>query len=68
MRIVVTKDFVKIRISKGLSLTELANRMHVSSSVVYNMEQFNNVRPATAQKACKALGEPFNNLFIIVED
>lgn len=68
MKIIARKEFVTIRIEHGFSLTALAAKMQVSASVVHSLEQFNNVRPATAKKACMALDEPFNKLFYIEEE
>ena len=59
------KTFALCRIKKGYSITELAKQMEVNPSVVFNMEHGKNVRPATAQKACKALNDSFDSLFII---
>ena len=61
------EDFPTIRIKHGYSINELARRMGVNASVVYSAERGNGVRPATAKKAVEALGEPFENLFDIIE-
>ena len=65
MTIQAKESFKRLRTVKGFSITGLAKAMHVSSSVVYNMETGHNVRPATAKKACKVLEEAFDTLFII---
>lgn len=65
MKIKARDSFQRIRIQKGFSITALARVMDVSSSVVFNIEQYKNVRPATANKACKALNETFETLFNI---
>ncbi len=62
------EDFPIIRIKKGFSLNELARRMGANPSVVYSIEKGNGVRPATAKKAVEALGEPFENLFNIIDN
>ena len=65
MKIKARNAFQRIRIQKGFSITALARVMDVSSSVVFNIEQYKNVRPVTANKACKALNETFETLFTI---
>lgn len=65
MVIKAKQTFTERRIKKGYSITGLAERMQVNPSVVFNMEHGKNVRPATAQKACKALNDSFDSLFII---
>lgn len=65
MKIKAREAFTNIRIKKGYSLTGLAKAMKVNPSVVYKMEQGGGVRPVTAQKACEALNEDFDTLFII---
>ena len=65
MKIKARTDFSEMRIKKGYSITGLAQVMKVNPSVVFHMERGNSVRPATAKKACEALNEPFENLFII---
>lgn len=65
MVIKAKKSFALCRVKKGYSITELAKKMKVNPSVVFHMEKGNGVRPATAQKACKVLKEPFETLFII---
>lgn len=65
MVIKAKETFAECRIKKGYSITGLAERMQVNPSVVFNMEHGKNVRPATAQKACKALNDSFDSLFII---
>ena len=61
------EDFSTIRIRHGFSVNGLAAGMKVKPSVVYSIEKGNGVRPATAKKAVEALGEPFENLFDIIE-
>lgn len=68
MKIQARAAFTTTRIHKGLSSTGLAEAMKVSTSVVHGIEHGRNVRPATAKKACEALNEPFEALFIIKED
>lgn len=65
MKVIAKKEFSIIRIKKGLSLTQLAERMQVNPSVVSKMEKQQPVRPATAKKACMALNESFETLFTI---
>lgn len=65
MKLKVRKEFQAIRIKKGLSLSELANKMEVNTSVVTRIEKGQPVRPATAQKVCAALNETFETLFTI---
>lgn len=65
MKLIAKNELMTIRVKKGLSLTQLAKLMEVNVSVVFKMERQQPIRPATAQKACKALGEPFDNLFVI---
>ena len=65
MQIKAKKTFKEVRVKKGYSLTALAEAMNVSTSVVFNIESHKNVRPATARKACVALNEAFETLFII---
>lgn len=68
MRIQARTTFITTRVHKGLSITGLAEAMKVSTSVVHGIEHGRNVRPATAKKACEALNEPFEALFIIKEN
>ena len=65
MKVIAKKEFSIIRIKKGFSLTQLAEQMEVNPSVVSKMEKQQPVRPATAKKACEALNESFETLFII---
>lgn len=65
MKIKAKDTFGTIRIRQGFSITALATAMNVSTSVVFNMENKKNVRPATAKKACKALNQTFETLFTI---
>lgn len=65
MQIKSRENFSSIRIKKGFSITGLAKVMKVNPSVVFKMEKGNEVRPATAKKACIALKEEFETLFII---
>lgn len=65
MKLIAKKEIQAIRIKKGLSLSELANRMEVNVSVVSKMEKGHPVRPATAKKTCAALNETFESLFVI---
>ena len=65
MVIKARKSFALCRVKKGYSITGLAKKMKVNPSVVFNMENGKNVRPATAKKACEALNEPMDTLFII---
>lgn len=65
MEIKAKKEFAGIRLKKGFSINGLARKMGVSASVVCSMEKNKSVRPQTAQKACTALGEPFDALFYI---
>ncbi len=59
--------FKAIRAEKGFSITGLARAMQVSPSVVFNIEHGKNIRPATARKACEALGVTFDMLFTIAD-
>lgn len=65
MKIKAREAFTDIRIKKGYSLTGLAKTMKVNPSVIFKMEKGGGIRPATAQKACEALNEDFDTLFII---
>ena len=65
MKVKAKSEFSTIRIRKGLSITALANAMQVSPSLVFRIEQGKNLTPATAKKACDALGEDFDDLFTI---
>lgn len=65
MKIKAKNCFREIRIKKGFSLTALADAMNVSTSVVSNIENQKNIRPATAKKVCKVLDESFETLFTI---
>lgn len=65
MKLKAKKEIQIIRIKKGLSLSELANRMGVNASVVARMEKGQPVRPTTAKKVCAALNETFETLFTI---
>lgn len=65
MKLKAKREFQAIRIKKGLSLSELANKMGVNASVVARMEKGQPVRPATARKVCVALNETFETLFTI---
>lgn len=65
MKIKAIENFKNIRIIKGYSIQGLARAMKVNASVVFCIEKGNAVRPATAKKACEALEEQFDNLFII---
>ena len=67
MKIKAKKEFKKIRVVKGYSIQALARAMNVNASVVFSIEHGNAVRPATAKKACIALEEAFETLFIITE-
>lgn len=67
MKVKAKEEFKKIRVVKGYSIRALARAMNVNASVVFNIEHGNAVRPATAQKACIALEEAFETLFIITE-
>ena len=68
MKIKAREAFTDIRIKKGYSLTGLAKVMKVNPSVIFKMEKGGGIRPATAQKACEALSEDFDTLFIIIEN
>ncbi len=68
MKVKARDTFSAIRIRKGYSIAGLAKEMGVNPSVAFNVEKGNNIRPATAKKACEALSEPFEALFIIKED
>lgn len=65
MKIKAKEEFKRIRVVKGYSIQALARAMKVNASVVFNIEHGNAVRPATAKKACTALEEAFEALFII---
>lgn len=65
MKIKAKETFTDIRIKKGYSITGLAKAMKVNASVVFKMEKGGGIRPSTAQKACEALNEDFDTLFII---
>ena len=67
MKITANENFKSLRIEKGYSIQGLAREMKVNASVVFKIEKGNPLRPATAKKACDALQEPFNKLFIIEE-
>ena len=67
MKIKANENFKNIRVLNGYSIQGLAREMKVNASVVFKIEQGKNIRPATAKKACEALEEPFNRLFIIEE-
>jgi DNA-binding XRE family transcriptional regulator len=68
MKIKALETFEAIRITKGFSKRSLARTMGVNQSVVSNIESGHYVRPATAKKACEALGEPISKLFFLKED
>ncbi len=68
MKIKALETFETVRISKGFSKRSLARAMGVNQSVVSDIESGHYVRPATARKACEALGEPISKLFILKED
>ena len=65
MRITAKENFKRIRIIKGYSIQGLARKMDVNASVVFNIEKDKPIRPETAKKACEALEEEFDQLFII---
>ncbi len=65
MKITSHDAFKAIRAEKGFSITGLARAMKVSPSVVFNIEHGKSIRPATARKACEALGVAFETLFSI---
>lgn len=65
MKIKARETFTDIRVRKGYSITGLAKAMKANPSVVFKMERSGGVRPATARKACEALNEDFDTLFII---
>lgn len=65
MKIVAKEAFQTVRVKKGFSINGLAREMRVNASVVFHMEKGGSVRPGTAKKACSALGENFELLFII---
>lgn len=67
MKIKANEHFKSIRILNGYSIQGLARAMKVNASVITRIEQGKHLRPATAKKACEALEEPFNRLFIIEE-
>lgn len=67
MKIKAREEFPAIRIKKGFSINGLARAMGVNASVVFGMEKGSSVYPSTSKKACTALGEPFETLFIIEE-
>lgn len=67
MKIKAKKSFAKLRVKKGLSINQLAKLMEVNQSVVSKMERGLTIRPATARKACIALNESFETLFVIEE-
>lgn len=67
MKVKANENFKNIRILKGFSIQGLARAMNVNASVVFKIEKGKYLRPATAKKACEALEEPFNRLFIIEE-
>lgn len=65
MTIRAKEDFGLTRAKAGYSITGLAKAMKVNASVAFMLERGNNVRPATAKKACDALQMKFEDLFII---
>lgn len=68
MKITAREDFSKARIKKGFSINGLAAAMEVNASVVFYLEKGRGIRPQTAKKACTALGEPFEALFVIKDE
>lgn len=68
MKIVAKAAFQTVRVKKGFSINGLAKEMQVNASVVFHMEKGGGVRPGTAKKACVALGESFELLFLIKDD
>lgn len=67
MQVKAKESFKTIRITKGYSIQGLARVMGVNPSVVFSIEKGNAIRPATAKKACDALEEVFETLFIITD-
>lgn len=65
MTIRAREDFSLARVKAGYSITGLAKAMKVNPSVALMLERGNNIRPATAKKACDALQMKFEDLFII---
>ena len=67
MKITAKESFKHIRVIKGYSIQGLARAMDVNASSVFNIEKGKPIRPETAKKACEALEEDFDQLFIITE-
>lgn len=67
MKIKAKEGFAAMRIKKGFSINGLAKAMGVNASVAHCMEKGRSVHPSTAKKACTALGETFETLFVIEE-
>lgn len=65
MQVKAKENFKTIRVTKGYSIQGLARVMGVNASVVFHIEKGNAIRPETAKKACIALEEAFDTLFII---
>ena len=62
-----TKLLKMERVKRGLSKTDLAQKLGVNHSVIVRVEQAKGTRPRTAKAICDFFNLPFEELFTIVE-
>lgn len=55
------------RAKRGLTKTDLANKIGVSHSVIVRVEQGKGISPRNAKMICDYLGIPFDTVFMVVE-
>lgn len=60
-----SEALARARILQGLTKIELSQKAGITHSSIVRAEQGFGVTPRTAIKLSQALGEPFDNLFVI---
>lgn len=60
-----SEALARARVLQGLTKVELGEKAGIPHSSIVRAEQGFGVNPRTATKLSEALGEPFDNLFVI---